>query len=82
MPETVAELCDIQMALDAHDRERVVLLARRDRLLVKARRDGVTWAVLQAATGLSPRGLAKALQRTADGADGDVAADHPDLYGA
>ena len=58
---------EILTAAQAHlDRARVAADAAqlaRDRAILDARDHGVTWAAIQQATGMTPRAVAKAIER-------------------
>lgn len=49
--------------LRAHDERRANLLHSRDALIRQVLDEGVTWAVVQEVTGLTPRGVALAKKR-------------------
>lgn len=63
MEETLEALAAAQMELRDFDKQRAGLLAKRDRLMMRALESGATWAKVQETTGLGPRGIALAVKR-------------------
>lgn len=63
MAEDLTELRRTVERLTEADERRANLVEYRDRQIVEALDAGATWAQVQAATGLSPRGLALAVKR-------------------
>lgn len=67
----IGELREAAEAVAALDARRGELVAVRDGLIARAREAGVSWARIGEVTGLSVRGIAKALNRVSAGSGGD-----------
>jgi hypothetical protein len=63
--ETLTKLAKVAAELSAIDTKRESKMRERDRLVREARDAGITWVVIQQATGLSARAVALSLERTA-----------------
>lgn len=63
MTDSLDDLHAVTAKLRAHDERRANLLHSRDALVRQALAEGATWAMVQQVTGLTPRGVALAIQR-------------------